>query len=207
MKRIKKVRLSVILICILSVAVVSSLYGQPPAKAGNAEAAGRKKASSGDFRFDPKNLVVSEFKGGWAIMESTNPNRAIVAFAQNRKSDAVKTLKIMQHYSMNEKYFVGTSGLVFFLASGKAPEDPSPFPGEKCQPFDPKKVTVEEKTITSKKNPNDVAGTYWALMAGKKQLWGFGDDKAMASMARQVFIKQYGFTNKCNVGGFTYWRK
>jgi hypothetical protein len=207
MKRMKKVRLSAILICIVSVAFVSSLYGQPPAQAGKEEAAGRKKASSGDFRFDQKNLVVSEFKGGWAIMESTDPNRAIVAFAQNRKSDAVKALKIMQHYSMNEKYFVGTSGLVFFLASGKAPEDPSPFPGEKCQPFDPKNVTMEEKTITSKKNPNEIVGTYWALMDGKKQLWGFGDDKAMASMARQVFIKQYGFTNKCNVGGFTYWRK
>jgi hypothetical protein len=37
--------------------------------------------------------------------------------------------------------------------------------------------------------------------------WRFGSDRAMAGMARQVFIKRYGFTNKCNVGGFTYWRR
>ncbi|MGZ3593484.1 MAG: hypothetical protein ACXWL9_07490 [Syntrophales bacterium] len=207
MKRISNVALSVIAVLILSVAFVINLYAQPLVKAGKGEATGRQKASSGDFRFNPQNIVVSEFKGGWAIIESTNPKRAIAAFPESRKSDAEKALKIMRHYGMNEKHFVGTSGLVFFLASGKAPEDPSPFPGEKCQPFDPRNVTVEEKTITAKKNPNEVAGTYWALMAGKKQLWAFGNDKGMASMAKQVFIKQYGFTNRCNVGVLTYWRK
>jgi hypothetical protein len=207
MKRTCNVLPSRIAVFIFSVAFVFNVYAQPPVKAGKGEAAGLKKASSGDFRFNLQNLIVSEFKGGWAIIESTNPRRAIAAFPQNRKSDAEKTLKIMQHYGMNEKHFVGTSGLVFFLASGKAPEDPSPFPGEKCQPFDPRNVTVEEKTITSKKNPSEVAGTYWALMDGKKQLWGFGNDKAIASMAKQVFIKQYGFTNRCNVGVLTYWRK
>jgi len=207
MKRIWNGLLTGIAVFILAVAFVFNLNAQPPIKAGKGEGSGGKKASSGDFRFNPQNLVVSEFKGGWAVMDSTNSNRAIAAFQQSRKSDAEKALKIMQHYGMNEKYFVGTSGLVFFLASGKAPEDPSPFPGEKCQGFDPKNVTVEERTITSKKNPNEVAGTYWALMDGKKQLWGFGNDKAVASMAKQVFIKQYGFTNRCNVGGFTYWRR
>jgi hypothetical protein len=206
MKGIWNAPLSVIALT-LSVAFFINLYAPPLVSAGKGEAASRKIASSGDFRFNLKNLVVSEFKGGWAIIESTNPKRVIAAFPQNRKSDAAKALKIMHHYGMNGKYFVGHSGLVFFLAAGKAPEDPSPFPGEKCQAFDPKKVIVEEKTITSKKNPNEAAGTYWALMDGRKQLWGFGNDKAMASMAKQVLIKQYGFTNKCNVGAFTYWRK
>ena len=206
MERIWNVALSAIAVLILSFAFVINLYAQPLVKAGKGEAAGRQKASSGDFRFNPQHLILSEFKGGWAIIESTNPKRAIAAFPQNKKSDAEKALKIMQHYGMNEKHFVGTSGLAYFLASGKAPEDPSPFPGEKCQAFDPKNVKVEEKTITSR-NTNEVGGTYWALMDGKKQLWGFGNDKATASMAKQVFIKQYGFTNRCDVGTFTYWRR
>jgi hypothetical protein len=207
MKRMNKFPLSVILICLVPFAFVSSLYGQQAVKAGKAEAAGRKKVSSRGFRFDPQNLIISEFKDGWAVTDSANMNRALATFAHNRKSDAEQAMRIMQHYGMNEKYFVGTSGLVFFLASGKAPEDPSPFPGEKCETFDPKNVTVEEKAITSKKDPNEVVGKYWALVDGKNQLWRFGNDSAMAGMARQVFIKQYGFTNKCNVGGFTYWRK
>ncbi|MGO9138028.1 MAG: hypothetical protein ACLP9S_10465 [Syntrophales bacterium] len=207
MERIWKVALSAIAVLILSVAFLINLYAQPSVKASKGEAAGRKRMSSGDFLFNLQNLLVSEFKGGWAIIESTNLKRAIAAFPQNKKSDAEKTLKIMRHYGMNEKHFVGTSGLAYFLASGKAPEDPSPFPGERCQAFDPKKVTLEEITITSKRNANEVAGTYWALMDGRKQLWAFSNDKAMASMAKQVFMKQYGFTNRCNVGTFTYWRK
>jgi hypothetical protein len=207
MRRMNNFPLSVILICLVSAAFIPNLYGQSAVKAGKAEAAFRKKVSTRGFRFDPQNLVVSEFKDGWAVTEIANPKRVLATFAHNRKSDAEKVLKIMQHYGMNEKYFVGTSGLVFFLSSGKAPEDPSPFPGEKCEEFDPKNVTVEEKIITSKKDPHEVVGKYWALVDGKNQLWRFGDDRAMAGMARQVFIRQYGFTNKCNVGGFTYWRK
>jgi hypothetical protein len=161
--------------------------------------------AEGSLRFNPATLEVSEFKGGWAIMDSTDPKRITISFfKQDRKGDAEQALRVLQHYGMNQKEVLGDSGFAFFLVSGKAPE--GDFPGEKCQVFDPQAITVEQRSITSKTNPGQVTGSYWAIMSGPKQLWAFRDDEQRAREAR-MFIRQYDFTRLCSIGGFVYWRK
>jgi hypothetical protein len=162
----------------------------------------KKKKNANCYSFEPANSVVSEFKDGWAVMDSTNLTRAIVSFKKERRNDADVALQVIQNYGMNQVCY-GHGSFIYYLVSDQSPQ--GSFPGEQCKTFDPMSATVELLPITSKQNPDKILGSFWAIMDGPNHIWGFNDNESAAREALAI-IQQYGFTSIC-YRGFYYPRK
>jgi len=176
----------------------------PEGKSAKKKKAAESSAFGSKDKFNPQSLVVNEFKGGWGVMDGTNPTRAFFSCGQDRRAEAEQVLQVMQHYGMTEQQWIGKTGMDIFLASGQAPE--GSYPSEKCVSFDPQSLKVEQKNLMSKKNRDEVVRTYWALTDDRKTYRDFRDDQEGAEKALE-FIRSHGFTNKCYVGSFQYWRR
>jgi hypothetical protein len=152
------------------------------------------------YPFNSSNTIVSEFKDGWAVVDSTNPDRAIVSFRKERKGNADLALKVIERYGMNQ-VCNGQGSFVYYLVSDQAPQ--GSFPGENCKTFDPFTLTIESRPLLSK--TKEAVGTVWVIVNGQKHLWGFKDNESGAREALAV-IQRYGFTDLC-YAGLVYYRK
>jgi hypothetical protein len=157
--------------------------------------------------FDPAGLKVAAFKGGWAIMQGgAQPERAIATFTFIGKANAERALDVMRHYNLNQKCFI-EPGFACYLSSGQPPS--GAMAGEASEAFDPASLRVESRPRASKLDFGQAGGKVWAIMAGERQLFAFGDGADAQSRANQALglIQHYGFTHLCHAGAFSYFRK
>ena len=162
--------------------------------------------SDSTYRFNPQNLIIDEFKGGWAVKDSTNLTRAIHYCPQEKRGDCEKVLTLLQFYGINEQIYTAGNGMTFYLASGNAPS--GSYPGESCRAFNPQTLTIQQGTVISSK----VTGTPdWEILENGKlffRIMGNTGPSDEATARRIVdLIQQTGINNRCSLGGFTYMRK
>ncbi len=116
--------------------------------------------------FNPSDLIVSDKGNGrWGIIDEANQNRMI--FLHSKREYAEAALKVINHYAISEKYIINK--WEFFVALGNPPA--TVYPGEKSLSFDPTRVTMEKRERPAKDQTKDPT-SYWALMDGKKQIFG-----------------------------------
>ena len=174
--------------------------------AGKGPSVRKKKGAAPDqgatncYTFDPSSTIVSEFKNGWAVLDSTKPGRAIVSFRNERRDDAEMALQAIRKYGMNQ--VCPTPGLTLYLVSGRPAQ--GNFQGERCIQFDPANLRVEARPRKAKES-GEVLGTVWEIKNGPNQFLGFGDNEADARAALAT-IRTHGFTNSC-FAGFSYLRR
>lgn len=160
-----------------------------------------KRPNLAGFCFNPEDLVLSEVKNRWALVDSADPRNVVAFFNQNRKSYAVKTILLIRQLGIDEKLSIGN--VSFFYASGLPPS--GSFPGEEARPFDPQKVCVKQKQFQA--GPEDeFPRDHWVLVNGEDVLWDFGYDGIAAAAACEL-IKEKGFSRLCRIGTFSYWRR
>ncbi len=165
------------------------------------------------YTFNPDALGISEFKGGWAVVDTTNPNRAIVFAKNEKRADVELAQQAIQQLRINEVCY--SDRLVYYLASGNAPE--GAVQGEKgCMQFNPQSLVVEQRPITAKNNPGEVVGSVWLVVDPSKDdgtndpkkrraVFSGGDSETAAYSAAGV-IRNFQYTNRC-WAGFNYMRK
>ncbi len=148
------------------------------------------------IRFNPGDLIITDFQNRWAIIDATNSRRIIAYFNQNRKNYAVNALLFIRHFGIDGKHTIGNTS--FLLASGEVPE--RSYPGEEIQSFEPGALSVRAKMPGPDGIPN------YELMNGDERLWNFGCNESAAFKALE-YIKKTGITRLCRIGTFAYWRK
>jgi hypothetical protein len=140
--------------------------------------------------FNPDTAQVDYFMDKASIELVVAPLRSLCAFAN--RDDAVRSLRVIRHYGINELCTTANSKLSYVLVSGKAPKGRAP--GENYVTFDSYQLKVERVA-------ND-----WKLVNGKSPVFSFGSDESAARQALQA-IRHYGFNAKGSIGenrGFTY---
>lgn len=133
--------------------------------------------------FNPNNCRVEMINGSIKIVDGT---MWLLDFGL-RKNEAVKALKIIQHYRLNSQCFVGrpNPSMSYWLVNGTAPS--GSLPGEDCLSFNPDNIQVSY-----------VGGAY-KIVDGNHWLLDFQQNKAEAVEAYDI-IKKYDFSEICYVG-------
>ncbi|ARM30075.1 hypothetical protein [Prosthecochloris sp. HL-130-GSB] len=144
--------------------------------------------------FNPATTTVKNVNGSWKIVDG---NHWMFDFG-NKKDEALKALRVIKHYNLNQSCFVGRPdpSFSYMLKSGNAPQ--GPVSGEDCVRFNPN--TIEVKNIANR----------WKIVDGSHWVFDFGDKEDEARKAYAI-IRKYGFTHSCYVGrpdpSFQYLRK
>ncbi len=144
-------------------------------------------------KFNYRHLRVTNFSERWKIVEGSH---WLMDFGKS-ESEARQALKIIQHYQMEERCFVGrpNPSMTYFLSDGEAPK--GSMRGEDCTPFNP--LNLEVRSISGR----------WKIVEGSHWLMDFGNKADEAKTALQI-IKKYGFNRLCFVGrpspSMTYFR-
>ena len=134
--------------------------------------------------FDPASVHVGHFMDKRSIELVAAPLRTLSKF--DSRDDAVRSLKIIRYFGINELCLTGNSKFSYMLVSGKAPK--GKIPGEKYVSFNPDQLKAEG--ITGE----------WRIAAGALVLFRFGSDEAAARQALRA-VQYYGFNTKCTIGG------
>jgi hypothetical protein len=134
--------------------------------------------------FDPKSAHIGHFMDRSTLELVVAPLRTLSRF--DNRNDAVRSLRIMQHYGINELCVAANSKLSYMLVSGKAPI--GKVAGEKY-------VTFDLYQLKAARVANE-----WKLVSGTAALFSFGSDESAARQALQV-IRYYGFNAICSIGG------
>ena len=144
--------------------------------------------------FNPGSATVKKINGRWKIVDGSHQ---MFEFGKE-KNEAIKSLKIIKYYKMNQSCFVGRPKVSFkyLLVNGRTPS--GSMKGEDCVSFNPKTTGVKR-----------VQGI-WKIVDGSHWIFDFGSNESEARKAMQI-IKKHGFTRSCYVGrpgpSFTYLRK
>ncbi|MCE1274248.1 MAG: hypothetical protein LWW75_06980 [Chlorobiales bacterium] len=144
--------------------------------------------------FNPATTTVRNIDGRWTIVDG---NHLMFNFG-DKKMEALKALKIIKYYRLNQSCFVGRPdpSFSYLLVNGQAPQ--GSMPGEDAVAFNPN--TTEVKNINGR----------WKIVDGAHWLFDFGDKEGEARAALSI-IRKYGFTRSCFVGrpdpAFSYLRK
>ncbi len=142
--------------------------------------------------FNPNTSIFLEKNGRLEFVDTSKNNPTwMVIMPKNATADSLKAMNIIRGYNFNRHCTVG-SGMAYWLVNDEAPGGSQP--GEKCVSFYPAKLPV--------KNVNG----NWQIGDARLVLFRFGKDEAQARQGLEV-IKNYGFTNMCSVGSFSYLRK
>jgi len=163
-------------------------------------------AADSTYRFNPQNLIIDEFKSGWAVKDSTYLNRAIHPCRQENRDNCEQVLQLLQFYGINEQIYAAGNGMTFYLSSGNAPS--GPYTGESCTQFDPQALTIRQGTVVSTK----FKGTPdWEILENGKlffRILGSAGPSDEPTARRIVdLIQQTGICYRCNLGTFDYLRK
>ena len=134
--------------------------------------------------FEPGTAHIGHFPDRGSIELVVAPLRTLSRFES--RDDAVRSMRIVKHYGINELCIAANSKLAYMLVSGKAPK--GKVPGEKYVTFEPEALKAER------------VANEWRLLDKKSPLFSFGSDEAAARQALRV-IKYYGFNAKCSIGG------
>jgi hypothetical protein len=134
--------------------------------------------------FDPGTVHVGHFMDRGSVELVVAPLRTLSRF--DSRDEATRSLKIIEHFRINELCMSANSKLSYMLVSGNAAR--GKLPGEKYLVFDPYLLKAER------------VGNEWKLVKGKSAIFGFGSDEGAARQALQV-IRYYGFNAKCSIGG------
>ena len=134
--------------------------------------------------FDPGTAHVGHFMDRGSLELMVAPLRTLSKF--DSRDGAVRSLRIVKYYGINELCVAANSKLSYMLVSGKAPE--GKVPGEKYVTFDPYQLRAER------------VADEWKLVSGKSRLFSFGPDETAARQALKV-IRYYGFNAQCFTGG------
>ncbi len=155
--------------------------------------------------FNPDNIQIRRVKGQYTIIDGTH---YLFKFGKKKK-DAQWAKAVIKYYRMNNTCFVGRpkSSFSFLLTpgkttidigkfyslviTGKSPEGQIPFPDQvSCKKFSPKQLRIMRKN----RNYSIIDSS------NQTQLFSFNKakDEAVASL---VFIRLYGFNQKCSIGG------
>jgi hypothetical protein len=144
--------------------------------------------------FNPATTTVRNINGRWTIVDG---NHLMFSFG-DKKLEALKALKVIKYYRMNQSCFVGRPDPSFryLLVNGKTPQ--GSMPGEDCVSFNPN--TIEVRNIDGR----------WKIVDGSHWLFDF-DNKEEEARKAFAIIRKYGFTRSCFVGrpdpSFNYLRK
>ncbi|NTW52550.1 MAG: hypothetical protein HGB22_08180 [Chlorobiaceae bacterium] len=144
--------------------------------------------------FNPSTATVKNINGRWTIVDG---NHLLFNFG-DKENEAMKALKIIKYYRMNQSCFVGRPdpSFTYLLVNGKSPE--GSLAGEDSVNFNPN--TIEVRNINGS----------WKIVDGSHWVFDFGgkEDEARTAFA---IIRKYGFTKSCYVGrpnpSFTYLKK
>ena len=134
--------------------------------------------------FDPRTAHVGHFMDRSSVELVVAPLRTLYRF--DNREDAVRSLRIVEYFGMNELCISANSKISYMLVSGKAAK--GKVPGEKHVAFDPHQLKA------------DRVDNKWQLVEGKSALFNFGSDESAARQALRA-IQYYGFNAKCSVGG------
>jgi len=134
--------------------------------------------------FDPKTAHVGHFMDRGSIELVVAPLRTLSRF--DSAVDAARSLRIIEHFGVNELCISANSRLSYLLVSGRAAK--GKIPGEKHITFDPYQLKA------------DRVDNEWKLVEDKSTLFSFGSDELAARQALRV-IRYYGFNAKCSIGG------
>ncbi len=134
--------------------------------------------------FDPRTAHIGHFMDRGSIELVVAPLRTLSRF--DSRVDAARSLRMIEHFGMNELCISANSKLSYMLVSGKAAK--GKVPGEKHIAFDPYQLRA------------DRVGNEWKLVEGRSPLFSFGSDESAARQALRV-IRYYGFNAKCSIGG------
>jgi len=144
--------------------------------------------------FNPRRATVKKINGRWKIVDGSH---WMFDFGK-KKNEAIKSLKIIKYYKMNQSCFIGRpkASFKYLLVNGRTPK--GSMKGEDCASFNQKTTRVKR-----------VQGR-WKIVDGSQWIFDFGSNESEARKALQI-IKKHGFTRSCYVGrpgpSFTYLRK
>ncbi|MDZ8025829.1 MAG: hypothetical protein RMX97_14230 [Nostoc sp. DedQUE11] len=145
--------------------------------------------------FNPNNTSVNQVSDRWKIVE--NGNHWMFDFG-NKKHEATRAFKIINHYGINKSCFVGRPqpSFQYLLVNNSAPS--GLLQGEDCISFNPATTTVNQ------------INNRWKIVDGNHWMFDFGNNKSEATTSLAI-IKKYNFTHSCFVGrpdpSFTYLRR
>jgi hypothetical protein len=114
--------------------------------------------------FNPATTTVRNINGRWTIVDG---NHLMFSFG-DRKLEALKALKVIKYYRMNQSCFVGRPDPSFryLLVNSKAPQ--GSMPGEDCVSFNPN--TIEVRNIDGR----------WKIVDGSHWLFDFDNKEEEA---------------------------
>ncbi len=142
---------------------------------------------------DLETVKVAEIRGRFKIIDGERKNHFLLDFGKKRRI-AYQALNVIEQYHANQACFIGRPGpsFTYILSDGDIPR--GHLRGEECTRFDPDDIhIVVEKSLFK--------------LYEKEELINFSihEDEALKAL---ITIKNYGFTNVCQVGKgsttFTY---
>jgi hypothetical protein len=144
--------------------------------------------------FSNANAQVQNVNGSWKIVDGSH---WMFDFGGN-KQEAIKSLRIIKHYRLNNSCYVGRPGPSFtYMKRGNA-APVGAMPGEDCIGFSTNNAKVKQ-----------VNGS-WKIVDGNHWMFDFGGNKQEAKKSLRM-IKRYGFNKTCYVGrpnpSFKYLRR
>ena len=144
--------------------------------------------------FNPTTTSLKNIDGRWTIVDG---NHLLFNFG-DKEGEAIKALKIIKYYRMNQSCFVGRPdpSFTYLLVNGRAPQ--GSISGEDSVSFNPNNIEVR-----------NINGS-WKIVEGSHWIFDFGGKEDEARTAFSI-IRKYGFTKTCYVGrpnpSFTYLTK
>jgi len=144
--------------------------------------------TTGCVTFNPATTHSELVSGRWKVVD----NGHFLFDFDSRKTDADKSVAVIQHYHANEYCTVGTAlpgdqapPFSYLLVGGASPS--GSMPGEDCIGFNVPTLTDQN------------FGGRWTITDGSQLMFNFGPQKAAADEG-VTLIKHFGFTQSCFVG-------
>lgn len=159
------------------------------------------------FAFDPETLLVlPDEKGGQVVVVATSGEEKMLFHNVESYGEATKVAAILKFYGVNEVVEVSMPGVVesIYLKFGRVAS--GKYKGEQCTTFNPAALAVTEfKGSYRSEGGQEVTYTQWSVGDGKRMVTRYNDKPFAEEMVS--ILREYGFTNRCHVGGFWYFRK
>lgn len=144
--------------------------------------------------FSPVNAAVKSVNDDWKIVDGSH---WMFSFG-DKKDEALRALKIIKYYSMNQSCFVGRPDPSFTYMLVKDHSPIGAMNGEDCVSFNPQNIEVVK------------IGGRWKIVDESHWIFDFDSNHTEAVESFNI-IKKYGFTKSCYVGrpdpSFSYLRK